>query len=363
VRIGYLIDLHKGGWDPPVPARADAVATMEAMIEEGKTAERYGFHSVSVPDRHGRTECYFPGPLQLLTILARETERVAIGAFALVSTLYHPMLVAEQTAVIDNLSRGRLFMAFGRGYHPAYWDYFGVPTERLLGRFLESVEVIRRAYQGRRFTYDGEFYQVRDAILSPQPYQEGGYPIWGAGTLAPAIRRCAEYAESWTCAPNPLREDRWEEQAGAYRKRARELGKQPFIVLMRDGWVGKSFEAARTEFGDHWIDEKRFKSQFDSRYGIHEHDPDYDINPKLTPQSVHKHMLVGSPAQVIEEIEMYREVFGVDYIQLRVRMPGGPSLEAAREQIQRFGEDVVGPIHRKYPEPLTHPAIPQATRW
>jgi alkanesulfonate monooxygenase SsuD/methylene tetrahydromethanopterin reductase-like flavin-dependent oxidoreductase (luciferase family) len=363
VRIGYLVDLHKGGWDPPIPDRRDAVETMEAMIEEAKIAERAGFHSIAVPDRHGRTECYFPGPLQLLTILARETNRAAIGAFALVSTLYHPMLVAEQSALIDNLSRGRLFMAFGRGYHPAYWNYFGVPQERLLGRFLESIEVIRRAYQGERFTFDGDFYKVHDSILSPQPYQAGGFPIWGAGTLPPAIRRCAEYAETWTCAPNPLREDRWEEQAGAYRRRAQELGKEPFIVLMRDGWVGDSFESAASEFGDHWLMEKQFKTQFDSRYGVHEHDPDYTITPQLTPEVAHKHMLVGSSAQVIEEVEMYREVFGVDYILLRVRMPSGPSLEAAREQIQRFGEDVVGPIHRKYAEAPSHPAIPEGARW
>jgi len=67
MRIGYLIDLHKGGYDQPMPTPEDAHATMEAMIEEGVLAERSGFHSIQVPDRHGRTECYFPGPEQILT--------------------------------------------------------------------------------------------------------------------------------------------------------------------------------------------------------------------------------------------------------------------------------------------------------
>src|SRR5581483_789815 len=109
MRIGYLVDLHGGPYDQPVPEPRDADEKMEAMIEEAILAERSGFHSIQIPDRHGRTETYFPGPLQILTILARETEKVAIGSFCTVATLYHPLLVAEQTAVIDNLSRGRAY--------------------------------------------------------------------------------------------------------------------------------------------------------------------------------------------------------------------------------------------------------------
>src|SRR4051795_12871833 len=109
MRIGYLIDLHKGGYDQPMPSREDAYATMDAMIEEGILAEKAGFHSVQVPHRHGRTECYFPGPNQILTVLARETDKIAIGTFTHLNTLYHPMKAAEQYAVIDNLSKGRLY--------------------------------------------------------------------------------------------------------------------------------------------------------------------------------------------------------------------------------------------------------------
>src|SRR4051812_29638987 len=105
MRIGYLLDLNVGGYDQPTPGRERVAEVHDALIEEARVAERAGFHSVAVSDRHGRTEVYFPGPMQLLTLLARETERVAIGSFNLVLTLYHPMLVAEQTAIVDLLSR------------------------------------------------------------------------------------------------------------------------------------------------------------------------------------------------------------------------------------------------------------------
>jgi alkanesulfonate monooxygenase SsuD/methylene tetrahydromethanopterin reductase-like flavin-dependent oxidoreductase (luciferase family) len=147
MRIGYLIDTNKGGYDQPLPDPADAAATLEAMIEEGIAAEQAGFHSIQVPDRHGRTESYFGSPLNLLTILAHETQRVALGSYCLVNTLYHPMHVAEQCAIIDNISRGRLYMTWGRGFHAGYWGQFGVPEERMLGRFLDGVRLIETAFQ------------------------------------------------------------------------------------------------------------------------------------------------------------------------------------------------------------------------
>ncbi|HET6691516.1 MAG TPA: LLM class flavin-dependent oxidoreductase, partial [Miltoncostaeaceae bacterium] len=124
MRVGYLIDLHKGGYDQPMPSPQDAHDTMEAMIEEGILAEKYGFHSIQIPDRHGRTECYFPGPEQILTILARETDKVAIGSYTWLATLFHPMKGAEQFSVIDNLSQGRLYTTVSRGFHPGYWQQY-----------------------------------------------------------------------------------------------------------------------------------------------------------------------------------------------------------------------------------------------
>lgn len=359
MRIGYLIDLNKGGYDQPIPTPEDASRTMEQMIEEGIVAERAGFHSLQIPDRHGRTECYFPGPNQLLTILARETEKVAIGTYTFVSTLSHPLHAAEQFAVIDNLSKGRLYVTMSRGYHPGYWQQFGIAQEKLLGRFKEAIHIMQEAMKGRRFSFEGKHYSVHDGLLTPQPYQDGGWPIWGGGNAAlAAITRSAEYGECWTCDPFPLMKDVWDEQAGAYRARAEELGKKPFVVLMRDGWVADSFEDAAAQFGTHFVEEMRFYY----RQGIFTHHPDFQSEEDITSERAAPHLIMGTPQQCIEQLERYHEEFGVDYFTIRFRMPTGPSMEAAREQIQRFGEEVVQPIHAKYPAP-DHPAIPAACRW
>ena len=360
MRIGYLIDTNKGAYDQPLPSRDDAAATLDAMVEEGILAEQAGFHSIQVPDRHGRTESYFGTPLNLLTILAHETERVGLGAYCLVNTLYHPMHVAEQCAIIDNLSRGRLYMTWGRGYHAGYWGQFGVPEERMLGRFQDSVRLLDRALttKGERFDWHSDFYDVRGGMLSPTCYQQPRFPFWGGGQLPAAIERCGDYAECWTCDDFPILPAVWEQQAGAYRRRAEANGKVPFIVLMRNGWVADSFEQAAQEFGTHYVSEMRFYCA----QGILAHHPEFDSPEKITADAAREHIVVGTPEQCRERLEQYAEELGVDYFTIRFRMVTGPSFEATREQILRFGEEVVQPIHAKYP-PIDHPAIPEACRW
>ena len=358
MRIGYLVDTHGGPYDQPLPGRENVVETMEHMIEEAILADRHGFHSIQIPERHGRTETYFPAPMQLMTILARETERVAIGTFALIATLYHPMQIAEQTAVIDNLSRGRAYQTLARGYHPGYWNFFGVPQEKLLGRLLEAIEVVRLAYRGERFSYEGKHFQVVDSLLSPQPYQ-ARVPLWGAGQLPPAIRRSGRIGDCWTCDPFPILKETWEQQVGAYRAEAEKHGKKPFIVLMRDGWVADSWKKAVEDFGQYYIDEMRFYF----RQGIFAHHPDYDREDKITPEATAKDVIVGTPQQCIEQIERFQEELGVDYITMRFRLPRGPSFEKVKECIQRFGEEVCSHFHKKEDPAMQHPAIPEACRW
>jgi alkanesulfonate monooxygenase SsuD/methylene tetrahydromethanopterin reductase-like flavin-dependent oxidoreductase (luciferase family) len=358
LRIGYSIDTFRGQPGQPIPDPKTAALTMDALIEEGVAAEKAGFHSLRVPDRHGRTDCYFPSALQLLTVLARETERVALGAFALVNTLYPPMLVAEQCAVIDNLSRGRLYMAWARGKD--YWKFFGIPEERLLGRFLENIGVIERAYGGERFAWHVNFYDVEDALLTPQPYQSPRFPFWGAGQTASAIERCARFAEAWACNDLPFHVDTWRKQADAYRTAAAAAGKKPFIVLGRDGWVADSYERAIEEFGHLYLDQMRTKVA--ARGGFPGF-PEMDTPDQVTADSIHPHVVMGSAQQCIERLEFYEEELGVDYLSIRLRLSDGPSFEATREQITRFGEEVVAYFHRKDPRPIDHPAIPSGARW
>ena len=359
MRVGYLIDTNLTRPDRRLLTPAEIADGLDAMVEEGILAERAGFHSVHAPDRHAVAATALPGPEQLLTLLARETERVMLATFTFVATLVHPMRAAEQFAVIDNLSRGRLVTTVSRGFLPMFWGQYGIPEEKLLGRFLEALKIWRAAFDGERFDFAGEHWTVRDGFLAPAPFQEGGWPIWSGGNASPAaIKRSASQAEAWTCDPMPSTAEAFAEDAGIYRERAAELGKTPFVVLMRDGWVADTFDEAAQVFGEHYARMTRFYL----RAGNLARNPGYAGPEDITPESVAPHMVIGEPQQCIEHLEMLAEERGVDYVVFCCRVSTGPSLEETREQILRFGEEVVQPIHAKYPAP-DHPAIPVACRW
>ena len=113
------------------------------------------------------------------------------------------------------------------------------------------------------------------------------------------------------------------ERADAYRERALELGKRPFIVAMRDGWVADSFEEAAREFGTHFVSASRFYV----RHGLLRH-PDFPTEADVTAQSLAPHLVLGTPAQCIETLAAgSRRSARIDYVMICCRVSTGPSLE------------------------------------
>ena len=351
MRIGYLIDTYS-----PLGDREAVASSMDAMIEEAQLAERAGFHSVVVPDRHRAPECRYAGPEQLLTLLARETDRVAIGSYTFVATLSHPMRSAEQFSVIDNLSRGRLFTTVSRGFLPDFWGQFGIPQERCSADSWRDCGsgggILRRAFQLPGRPLAGAAGTAGATALSA-----GRLAGVGRGKCGPAAaRRSADYGECWTSDPLPMTDADWRARSGAYRERAHELGKQPFIVAMRDGWVADSFEEAPAQFGSHFIRSARFYV----RHGLLQH-PDFPSEADVTAASLAPYLVLGTAEQCIERLQAAEEERGIDYVILCCRVSTGPSFERTREQILRLGAEVVAPIHARGPAP-DHPAMPSACR-
>src|SRR5262249_9594357 len=152
-----------------------------------------------------------------------------------------------------------------------------------------------------------------------------------------AIRRCAEYATCWTCDQFPVSLQTWNERVGAYRDYARELGKQPFVVMLREAAVADSFEHAATGLEDSVVPEMRL---YFGQGGIPPHH-DFQTESDLTAENMARHCVMGTAEQCIEQIERYHQEFGVDYMSVRCRLPAGSDAARMREQLLRFGEEVV----------------------
>jgi alkanesulfonate monooxygenase SsuD/methylene tetrahydromethanopterin reductase-like flavin-dependent oxidoreductase (luciferase family) len=129
MKVAYMPDTHGGPYHQPEPSAHDAAQFCEQLLQEGIEAEAAGFDGVFLPERHHRTETMFPPPLVLLAAYTARTTRVDLGTFVLQPPYYNPMHLAEDVAMIDLLSKGRVILGVGLGYHP---DYSGFSMRRTM---------------------------------------------------------------------------------------------------------------------------------------------------------------------------------------------------------------------------------------
>jgi alkanesulfonate monooxygenase SsuD/methylene tetrahydromethanopterin reductase-like flavin-dependent oxidoreductase (luciferase family) len=151
-----------------------------------RAAEKCGFDSIWVGDHmlyrgDGRPE---RGPWDawtLLAALAASTERVRLGPLVASTAFHPPGLIARMAATIDELSGNRFVLGLGAGWNESEFRAFGIPFDRLVSRFEESFEIIRRLLAGERVSFDGRFQRVEDAVLMPRPARPVPLMIGTAG--------------------------------------------------------------------------------------------------------------------------------------------------------------------------------------
>ena len=129
----------------------------------------------------------------MLGALAMRTSRVRLGTAVLLAPLHHPLRLAEDLAVVDQLSGGRLDVGIAPGYKPDEFAVLGVPKAERGARTDETIEILKLAWSGERFSYGGKHFTFDDVIVAPPPVQPAGPPIWIGGSSLAAARRASRY--------------------------------------------------------------------------------------------------------------------------------------------------------------------------
>jgi alkanesulfonate monooxygenase SsuD/methylene tetrahydromethanopterin reductase-like flavin-dependent oxidoreductase (luciferase family) len=130
--------------------------------------------------------------MNLLTWVGARTTRLRLGTAVIVLAWHNPVLLAEQAATLDLLSRGRLDFGVGKGYRYSEFRGFHVPMEEAEARFDEALDVITRAWTtSGRFSHHGKYWRFEDVVVEPPPYQKPHPPLWMAAGSPESIRRVA----------------------------------------------------------------------------------------------------------------------------------------------------------------------------
>ena len=150
------------------------------LLEQAEAAEEWGFDSFWVAEHHFHEYGAVPRPPILLSAIAQRTRRIRLGSGVVVLPFDHPLRVAEDYAMVDVLSGGRLNLGVGSGYLKHEYAGFGVDPEDKRARFDEALEVLLRAWTGERVSYAGAHVEVHDVRLNVLPVQEPRPPVWVA---------------------------------------------------------------------------------------------------------------------------------------------------------------------------------------
>lgn len=147
------------------------------MIELAVRAEQLGYDSAWVAEHHFAHYGLCPAPPVLLAAIAQKTERIKIGPAVCVLPFHDPVKVAEEYAVLDVISGGRLDFGVGRGYLAHEYAGHQIDREESQARFDEALEIIELAWSGKPFQYEGRFHRYPPIALNTLPVQQPHPPI------------------------------------------------------------------------------------------------------------------------------------------------------------------------------------------
>jgi alkanesulfonate monooxygenase SsuD/methylene tetrahydromethanopterin reductase-like flavin-dependent oxidoreductase (luciferase family) len=299
------------GWrDRSVPLNS----VYETALERFSIMDETGYDAVWLAEHHFSSFSVCPSVHMMGTMAAARTKRLRIGMAVSLAPFYNPLRLAEEVALLDVLSGGRVNWGAGRGFERSEFAAFGIPGEESAPRFHETVDIVLKAWTNQRLTYEGKFYRYDGVEVLPKPLQAPHPPTWMAASSTPAIEWAASQGHSILMDPHASRAD-------LLRKRQHYAAK---LAEAGHSDAGRTIPMARLVAVDETDDKARAVAKRAAEWTVasyvgpkHDNvrqetrtfggkDPiDYYLNDVI----IH-----GSPESVLEQILSYGEEVGMNYL-------------------------------------------------
>jgi len=302
-------------------------------------AESLGLDSVWVSEHHFVDDAYLPSLLPMCAAIAARTRRIQVGTSLLLAPLHEPIRLAEDAAVVDLISGGRLLLGLGLGWRAEEFETLRVPLKERVPRLLAAIDVLRQAWRGD-LVRGGHGLTYPDVPVRSLPARPGGPPIWVGGLSKPAIRRAGRVADGFIAAevtPHALGE-----QVALIREElARMQRSGPFTVSVHL----PTFVWDRPGAWDLVRDHHRYVVwKYEDMHAARRRVAEPASPPPVTAQEealLRHSIVIGTPDEVALQIDRYRRAAGGDlHFIARLYFPGLP-WEVQRRTLRLFAEKVV----------------------
>jgi alkanesulfonate monooxygenase SsuD/methylene tetrahydromethanopterin reductase-like flavin-dependent oxidoreductase (luciferase family) len=326
------------------------------ILEQTELAEELGFDAVWFGEHHYSGYSFGSPPVIAMAAAAR-TRRIRLGTGVSLIPLNHPIRLAEEYAMLDVLSGGRLEYGIGRGFLKYSHDVFGINEDENHERYHEGTDLIVKAWTSSGpFSHEGKFWKLYDYSFFPRPLQQPHPPIYASAVLTPDSAVFAG-SRGFNLASGlfvPARE-RVRDVIALYRQTLREHGWNPAerdVAGVFQMYCGESQEEARRNGGQYALQYFKFfgsldrLSQHASESFKHHQGGISQIFAGNTYEDFEKSrlLMIGEPAFLVDHIGWAREYYGVNYLLLEVAQGGEPH-ELVKRSLQRFAKHVM-PVFR-----------------
>jgi len=330
---------------------------IDETIQEAKLTEQLGFDAVWLAEHHFDGICAYVDPISFAAALATATSRIKIGFAVAQVSLHHPIRLAEQISLLDNITKGRIIAGLGRGTAYNVYDYQGydVPAEQAQERFEEAETIMLKAWSGEPVDHHGKYWNLKLPMLRPRPYTRPHPVILRSSGTEGSMLALARKRRPFMM--NVQSYDETKRRMDLYRQTLRAQGMTETEVarLVEDCWVWRNVFVAQTDAEAERLGVPLFEEMQKQRAAMRErvfkeqgvrlqsHAPGPAAPAART---VVEHALIhGSPATVAEKLAAL-EAIGVGGLIMSFRLGPMPH-ELATSSLRLFAEKVMPEMRKR----------------
>ena len=289
------------------PGRRVELSTVyQRALQRIEIMDQTGYDAVWLTEHHFTDYSLCPSIPVMGSYAAARTKNLRIGTGVSLAAFYNPLRLAEEIALLDTLSGGRINWGTGRGFDANEFKAFNVPMEESHARFRETVDIVLKAWTNERLTYNGKYYSYDNVEVLPKPLQQPHPPVWTAASSPPAIKWSAAMGYSILMDPHSTHVEigqKWE----LYRDQLEQHGhsiagrETPMARLLAIAPTDEQAKEIATQ-GARWLIESYVDPKM---FGV--------INDPVQ-NYVDRVIIHGSPERVVDELARLNEEIHLDYI-------------------------------------------------
>ncbi len=320
---------------------------IEESLREAELSEELGYDVIWLAEHHFDGGCAYVDPTTFAAAIAARTKNIKIGFAVAQMALHHPIRFAEQIALVDNISKGRMIVGVGRGTAYNFYEFrgFGVDPDEAHDMLLEVEDILVKAWTTENYKHDGKYWQVELPVLRPQVYQKPHPPMIRACSGLESTLEMAREGRPFMM--NVQSDETTVERLQQYQSAMSKAGHSDETVArsMADSWVWRNIFVADTDAEAEKVGIPYFKEM---RASLQTNRDKMNTTAELRAQatgavgaarnSLEHGIIVGSPETVTERLQKVHES-GVGGVIIHFRL-GAMPYEANANSLKLFAEKV-----------------------